>query len=200
MIRRTLFALAIAALAAACTSGVPPDRPPREPLPVLRLAVGSVQMVDRSRTPQGDFLDRRRSRELAAKAREVLQRQVVAAGGPGSAEVAIERARLVRVPVERESGITSYFRRDVVARLSAELAVRLSIRDETGAERAFAVVEVARERPVLEGTAAVEVDRLAGELAEASVDALVRSLVARGEKDLAAWLALAPWTPRERTP
>lgn len=192
MIRRTLLVLSLAGLLAACTSGLPPDRRTAEPLPVLRLAVGTVRIVDRSGEPQGDFLDRRRSRELAARAREVLQRQVVAAGGPGSAEVVIERARLVRVPVEPEDGIASYFRRDVVARLSAELGVRLSVRDGTGAERAFAVVEVARERPVLEGTAAVEVDRLAGGLADATVDALVRALVARGERDLAAWLALTP--------
>jgi len=190
--RRALLALPLAGVLAACSTGLPPDQPPAQPLPVLRLAVGSVRVVDRSTPPQDGFVDRRRSAELAARAKEVLARQVVAAGGPGSAEVAIERARLVARPVKTEAGPASWFRRDVTARLQAELAVRLSVRDGMGAERAFAVVEVARERPVLEGTRVVEVERLARELADATVEALVRALVARGERDLAAWLALAP--------
>ncbi len=190
--RATLLLLLLPLLTACSSLPRAYDQQELGPLPTIRFAVARVEVVDRSPEVGTSFIDRRRGRELARALARALRARVVAAGGPGAVRVVVERARLVERPLPRPEGLGALFTRDAVAELEAAATVRLSVMGEDGRERAFALVELARSRPLYEGTGVAAREAAARTLARRLVAATVRALARRAERDLAAWLTLGP--------
>lgn len=177
-------------LLAGCAGRTPPEFPHESARSPLVLTVEEVRIENRSAEPRdGTFIDRRRSRELAERARSFLEKRVRAAGGPGTARVVIERAELVEKPNTKTEGILGVFVREPDRVLDATLAVRISIEDPGGLERAFARAEVARRRAVLEYTDIASVDAEAQRLIEDLLAQFDEALQRSAEENLAAFLA-----------
>lgn len=187
---RILPVLFTALLLAACAGRTPPERRHESARAPLLLTVEEVQFENRSAEPRdGTFIDRRRSRELAERARSFLQERLQAAGGPGVARVVVERAELVERKSEKTGGVLGVFVREPDRILDGTLAVRVSVEDWGGVERAFARAEVARRRPVLEYTDVASVDAEAERLIEDLLAQLDEALQKSVEENLAAFLA-----------
>lgn len=190
MMRRSLL-LALLFLPGACTVGVePPERPYESSRGPFVLSVEELQFENRAAPPAtGNFLDRRRSQELAERTLGFLRTRVQAGGGPGVARVVVERAELVERPKEKTGGVLGPFVREADRVLDGVVAVRISVEDWGGVERGFARAEVARMRPVLENTDVASRDAEARRLVEDLMAQLDDALQKSVEENLAAFLA-----------
>ncbi len=191
-LRFALVSAVLALLVAGCATAPPKNAADggerRQP---LVFAVALVEVVDNSSLPSGtNFITKRRSRELAGRLATALRERIEAGGGPGTLRVVIERAVLLERPVETRGGITGLFTRETEAFLEGSVTVRLSVLDESGFQRAFARVEVERERPVPEGTSVASRDALARGLIADLLDQVQDSLERSVEDNLAAFLVI----------
>lgn len=176
---------------AGCTVGIePPERPYTSSLPPLVLAVEELQFDNRAAPPTtGQFIDRRRSQELAERAVRFLRSRIQAGGGSGVARIVVERAELVERPREKTGGVLGPFVREADRILDGALAVRISVEDWGGVERGFARAEVARMRPILENTDVASRDAVARRLVEDLIAQLDEALTRSVEENLATFLA-----------
>ncbi len=190
--RFALVSAVLALMVAGCATAPPKSAggggEQREP---LLFAVEKVEVVDNSSLPAGTtFITKRRSRELAGRLAGMLARGIEAGGGPGTLRVVIERAVLLERPVETRSGISGLFTRETEALLEGSVAVRLSVLDDSGFQRAFARVKVERQRAVPEGTSVASRDALARGLIEDLLDQTRDALERSVEDNLAAFLVI----------
>ncbi len=188
-----LCALLLLWTLAACSSVPAEDpKPYRSSRPPLVLAVDQVEVANQSRVPfDTSFIDKRRSRELADTAAAFLRSRIQAGGGPGAARVVIERATLIERPrKKKESGLAGLFVRESDRILEGDLAVRVSVVDPEGFERAFARAEVRRLKPVIEGSSVIQRDRLARQLMRDLMAQIDNALQEAIEQNLAAYLQL----------
>ncbi len=166
----------------------------REPPPLaaetLRFSVEEVRVRARPDAAAADtFLDARRSRELLARTRSFLGERLEAVGGPGELRVDIVRTALVeRRDAAREEPWNRLWRSSGT-RLVATVAVRLSVTDELGRERAWLDVRVSRER-VLGAVSLRERERAVLRLAEDLLRQLDSALREGVEERMSAYLAL----------
>ena len=191
MTGRARFLPFLLLLLSACSGTVRTPPPPEPPAQPIALAVGRVEIEARGRLPEAaTFIDRRRSQELAEKAKGYLRRRVRAAGGPGYARLLLSEASLLERRRPTTGGISGWFLREADRVLEATLAARISIHDADGFERAFAEARVTRHRPVLEATSVVERDAIAGRLSRDLLLDLEAALRRAIEENLAPYLSL----------
>lgn len=186
--RRSLVPLLL--LLAACTvSTEPPAQPYTSSRGPLVLAVDEIVYENQSAPAQGTFVDRRRSRELAERTEAFLRGRLQAGGGTGVARAVVEKAELVERPKAETAGYLDPLVREANRVLDGRVAIRISIEDWGGVERAFARAEVARLRPVLENTSVAARDAEAKRLVEDLLAQLDEALQQSVEQNLAAFLA-----------
>lgn len=183
--------LALTLWLVACTVGVePPEHPYASSRGPIVLAVEEVIFEDRSTPPsEGNFIDRRRSRELAERAQSFLKSRLQAGGGSGVARVVVEKAVLLERPKPEQAGYLDPVVREADRVLDGSVAVRIAIEDWSGIERAFARAEVARLRPILENTSVASRHAEAKRLVEDLVAQLDEALQKSAEDNLSAFLA-----------
>jgi hypothetical protein len=164
--RRLLLLAGAVALGLAACAGTPEPMSRPEPGPALRLAVGTVTVEDAyAPLPQANFIDERRTRELAGLARDQIGRRLEAAGGAGWARATLREVALTeRLADERRGGVTGLVTREPTWTLEGTLAGRVAIVDEFGGERAFAEARVGRTRQLPAGTSVIERDNAARSL------------------------------------
>src|SRR5690242_7705175 len=105
--RRAAFAAALAAAVAGvggCTPSPDPG-PPRLGTAPIRLGVSRVDVADQIQNLPVNFIDRRRSDEMAAATRDYLRQHLMAAGGSDTAKALVEQASLVEQR-EAPAGLT----------------------------------------------------------------------------------------------
>ncbi|MEZ5823871.1 MAG: hypothetical protein R3C97_03745 [Geminicoccaceae bacterium] len=139
----------------------------------ITLAVNQVRQAMEAPPPaSGNFKDRRRSARLGEATKDFLGRRLLAGGGEGGLDAVVTEAILIERPRATTGGFKGFFIKEPDADLDASIAVRLSITDGTGLERAFAEIKVARTRAVTEGLDVIERDALS----EALIEDLLRQL------------------------
>lgn len=190
--RRGTLALLAAALAGC---GGPPA-PPREaaaPRPPLRLAVGELVDGDPpAPLPAANFIDERRSGELAAAARARLRSRLVPAGsGFGlRARIDLEQAALTeRLAADRQGGMAGLVSREPTFAQEGALAVRIRILEADGRELAHARLAVQRARSLPAGSSVTRRDEAARALAADLLDQLDDALEVAVRDNLGPWLA-----------
>jgi hypothetical protein len=157
--RAALTVLALSTALAAC-GGTPP--PPTDVAggPPILLDVGSIDIEDR-RQPLGEanFIDERRSDELAAATTNWLRAGLSPGGGSGSATAIIEQASLTeRLLSDRTGGVLGRITNEPTWSLNGDLAVRVVLRNAAGMETGFASAAVSRTRTVKAGASVVDRD------------------------------------------
>lgn len=174
----------------ACAAPAPEMPPVISNRPPLRLAVGSVT-VEENHPPlaEANFVDERRTKELAQATRRFLEQNVLAGGGPGSARVTIRQAGLTeRLRADRAGGVKGYVTREPTWNLDGNVAVRITIVDEAGAERSYAEASVGRARSIRAGTGVIERDNEARELTRDLLAQLDTALRKSAQENLATYL------------
>lgn len=174
---------------AACARPELSEPPPLASEP-LRFAVEEVQLRARPDAAAADnFVDAGRSRELLARTRTFLAERLEAAGGAGRLSVEIVQSTLVERPDAQGDDPRTRLWRNPGTRLVATVAVRLSVSDDAGRQRAWLEVRVSRERAL--GAAAFrERERAVLRLAEDLLRQLDSALREGVEERLSAYLAL----------
>lgn len=178
MSRRALHAVLVGAfLLGGCTQGTPEPAPLSfAPGPVISLAVQSVEIEEQQPPVGGNFIDKRRSQDLLAAARQFLGQRIQPAGGADWGKIVIEEASIVEQPRERQGGIRGALTREPAAEMVGILAVRVAVVDGFGIERAYARARVEMRRGVLEGTKVIERDDIARNLMQDLLNALAGPL------------------------
>ncbi len=131
----------------------PPPSPYSSVVAPIEFSVAQIEFSNPSTLPNdANFIDRRRSNELAEQATELLQQRLRAGGGEGLARVELRQASMIERPRPTQSGIQGFFTREASSEIDADLQVVITIVDALGLEQAFAEINVGRTRPILEGT------------------------------------------------
>src|SRR5690606_10707450 len=129
-----------------CGQSVPPPQSDVASGPPIMLDVGSIDIEDR-RQPlaEANFIDERRSDELAAQPTSWLRARLSPGGGAGSATAIIEQASLTeRLLDDRTGGLLGRIANEPTWSLNGDLAVRLVLRNAAGMETGFASAAVSR--------------------------------------------------------
>jgi hypothetical protein len=158
--------------------------------PPIRLAVQSIEIQEERPFTGGNFIDKRRSENLASAVKEFLRARLQAGGGEDWGKVVIEEASLVERPREVQGGITGALTREPSRELLGSLTARVAIVDGLGIEKAYAKAHVEMKRSVLEGTKFEERDRVARLLMRDLIETLSRSLQTSIDENLANYRAL----------
>jgi len=186
--RGLLSILPILAMLTACVPNEPFEARPLVPAggEPIRLAVVSVETVDRrGEVTGGDFFTRRRDDRLAQAAIELLRTRLQAQGLTGLARAELGAARIVEKPLETKGGL---FDRAPQSELEATVAVRIVILDGSAIETASASAEVVRARAVPRGAGAIERDQVAQSLMQAALADLDAALAQSVRANLGAHL------------
>lgn len=186
--RRALGLLALAL--AGCTGPSGTAREPRAARPPIRLAVGALLDGDPpAPLPAANFIDERRSRELAEAVRERLRARLVAAGGTPVARLDLEQAALTeRLAAGRQGGMTGLVTREPTFAQEGAVAVRIRILEADGRELARARVAVQRARALPAGSSITRRDEAARALAADVLDQLEDALEVALRDNLGPWL------------
>jgi hypothetical protein len=187
--RRFVLLGSVAVLFAACGGQAPPPAPAYAGKPPLVLNVASFEVEDqRQPLPEANFIDERRSKELAAATRRYLESRFQASGGTGSAVAIIEEASLTeRLLADRSGGVVGLVTAEPTYRLDGRVAVRIVVRDDTGAERGYARTSLERSRTVRAGTSVMERDNDARQLTAQLLDQLDPALEQAVTESLRDW-------------
>ncbi len=174
---------------AACAS--PPAR--REPTidhSPLNLAVGAVVAGEGPPPlPLANFIDERRSRELADALRGRLVQRLIAAGGPSTLRFDLEQVALTERLVEsRVGGIGGLMSREPTYAFEGAIAVRLRLIDATGREAANVRAAVERTRSMPAGSSVAAREKAARELAADLLEQFERALETAVREQLAPWV------------
>lgn len=173
-------------LLAACAS--PPEAPPLNvaELPAVRLSVQSVEVESRAPVPADvNFIERRRSEQLAADAQAYLRDRVQAVGGTEFARATVEEASLVERDRPDAGGL---FSGQPDREMVGVLAVKVAVVDGLGIESAFASsrVQISRGLPARAGVEAE--DAFARQLTNDLLAATSRELERSVEQNLGNYL------------
>lgn len=190
MHRRSLLVLATSAGLVACgpQSKTPP--PLRfDQLPPINLAIATFGTEERMQPVEMDFIDRRRSDELINVTREYLSTRFLATGGTDAGLGLIEEASVIERP-QPAAGVVSKVT-GTARELFGTLSVRVAVVDGFNIQLASAQARFERRQPVAFGTATLERDRLARELARDLVTSIDGALVASVRENLASYIASA---------
>ncbi|MDX6750033.1 hypothetical protein SH611_09465 [Geminicoccaceae bacterium 1502E] len=194
MRRRLLLTgtLASAATALAACGGSRRDQPLPDYAsePPLRLMVSELR-VDQTfpPLPEANFIDERRTEELAAAARNLLQARLQASGGIAYAQATLPQVSLTeRLRTDRSGGMKGLVTREPAYDLDAAITVRIGIIDGSGAEAAWARAGVGRSRSLRAGTSVVERDNAARALIADLMSQLDKAVEQSVRENLAAYL------------
>lgn len=193
-IMRAVLAAGLTGLLVACTSGYEPFQPPpldfsdRAP---LRFEVGrvTVQSAYRSKdTPP--FVDSQMPLEAEDAVRQLLERRLVAVGGPGSVQAVILDASVKEEPLETKSGLSGFFTEESAARLEGQLQVQVDRLSPAGEVLTSVSTAVSRTSSIPEDVGYAERQKIGYQL----VRDLARDLDARLTENIRANLGaiLAP--------
>jgi hypothetical protein len=181
-----------AILLAACSGSEPPLPAPAytKEAPV-RLAVNVVEVESRSPAlAEANFIDERRTRELTEQTTTFLKDRILAAGGSGSASATIEQASVIeRIIPGRSGGITGFVTGEQTYSIDANLRVRVTIVDASGADKGYAEAGVALTRTLRAGTSVVDRDYAARQLEADLLTQLDKTLRQSITDNLAAYVA-----------
>ena len=182
-----MFAGTLITLAACTPDGPPPVLAYRSQAPVL-LPVAYFDIEDRRQPlPSANFIDERRSDELAEEVRAYLRNRFNTGGGSGSAVAVIEQASVTERLVEgRSGGLLGIVTGEPTYGLDGTLTVRIVERGPTGEEVGYGRASVARSREVRAGTTVVQRDAEARALAVELVNQLDPALVQAVRENLRA--------------
>ncbi len=181
-----------ALLLAACGGTEPPERVQAYTKePPVRLTVNVVEVENRNPPlPQANFIDERRSRELADQATTFLKAQLQAAGGSGSARATIEQASVLeRLIPGRSGGFGALVTGEQTYSLDANLRVRVIILDASGADKGWADAGVVLSRSLRAGTSVVARDTAARQLEADLVAQLDKTLKQSIADNLGSYIA-----------
>ncbi len=162
--------LLLGSFLAGCTAqapgqpAAPASGPPRPP---LRLAVGELVAGDGPPPlPVANFIDERRSRELAEALRQRLRARLTPAGGAPTARFELEQVALTeRLAAGRQGGVAGLVRREPTFAQEGAIAVRLRILEAGGRKLGQTRVSVQRARSLPAGSAVTTRDEGARALA-----------------------------------
>ncbi len=162
--------LLLGSLLAACAAPAPGQPTPaasEPPRPPLRLAVGELVAGEGPPPlPLANFIDERRSRELAEALRQRLRTRLTPAGGAPTARFELEQVALTeRLAAGRQGGVTGLVRREPTFAQEGAIAVRLRILEAGGRELAQTRVAVQRARALPAGSSVTTRDEGARALA-----------------------------------
>lgn len=187
--RRAVLGLSSVVLAA-CVGPTGAPREAREARAPIRLAVGELRDGDPPEPlPAANFIDERRSRELAEAVRARLRARLVAAGGAPVARLDLEQAALTeRLAAGRQGGVTGLVTREPTFAQEGAVAVRIRILEADGRELARARVAVQRARALPAGSSITRRDEAARALAADVLDQLEDALEVAVRDNLGPWL------------
>jgi hypothetical protein len=159
--------------------------------PTIRLAVGAILDGDEpAPLPAANFIDERRSAELARSVRERLRQRLVPIGGGPTARLDLEQAALIeRLAPDRQGGMTGLVTREPTFAQEGTVAVRIRIQDPDGRELARARVAVQRSRVLPAGSSVTRREEAARALAADLLAQLEDALEVAVRDNLAPWLA-----------
>lgn len=179
----------VAALAACGGPPVAPGEPPPA-RPAIRLAVGEVLPGEEpAPLPEANFIDERRSRELADLVRARLRARLVPAGGLPVARLDLEQAALTeRLAAGRQGGVSGLVTREPTFAQEAAVAVRIRILEADGRELARTRVAVQRARSLPAGSSVLRRDEAARALARDVLAQLEDALEVAVRDNLGPWL------------
>lgn len=143
-----LFVFSIAACTGADDIREPVTTSTRAP---ITFAVNELRIASEASEPvTSTFKDKRHSARLVDATREFLKNRVRAGGGVGWVKTTITQASIVERPLETTTGIKGLLIEEANAEFDADLAVKISVMDESGLERAYVEAKVGRTRPISE--------------------------------------------------
>lgn len=160
------------------------------PRPPLRLAVGElVEGSGPPPLPEANFIDERRSRELAEALRQRLRTRLTPAGGTATARFELEQVALTeRLAGGRQGGFAGLVTREPTFAQDGAIAVRLRILDGGGRELAQTRVAVQRARALPAGSSVTTRDEGARVLAADLLAQFEDALEVAVRDTLGAWL------------
>lgn len=169
----------------------------RAPLPDLPAGPGLQLMVSELRIddtypplPAANFIDERRTGELAQATRRLVQARLQPVGGVDPARASFTEVSLTeRLHEERTGGAAGLITREPTYELEARVNVRISILDGAGNELAWARAGVGRSRLLRAGTSVLERDNAARSLIGDLMGQLDTALTQSVRENLATYLA-----------
>lgn len=188
--RRRTLALASALLAGCAAPGAGPTAPTSVRAPV-RLAVGEVVTGDGPPPlPVANFIDERRSRELAEMLRDRLRARLTPAGGAPVARFELEQVALLeRLASDRRGGVAGLVAREPTFAQEGAIAVRIRILEAGGRELGQTRVAVQRARSLQAGSSVTTRDEGARALAADLLAQFDDALEVAVRDNLGPWLA-----------
>jgi hypothetical protein len=187
--RRGALGLLVGVLAG-CGGPVGPAREAGPARPTIRLAVGEILDGDEpAPLPAANFIDERRSAELARTVRQRLRARLVPAGGAPLARLDLEQAALTeRLAAGRQGGVAGLVTREPTYAQEGTVAVRIRILEAGGRELARARIAVQRARALPAGSSVTRRDEAARALAADLLDQLDDALEVAVRDNLGPWL------------
>lgn len=190
LVRRAALGLLLAGLAG-CGGKLGPGREASPGRPPIRLAVAEILDGDGpAPLPAANFIDERRSAELARRVQERLRQRLVPAGGGPTARLDLEQAALTeRLAPDRQGGMTGLVTREPTFAQEGTVAVRIRILERDGGELARARVAVQRSQALPAGSSVTRREEGARALAADLLDQLDDALEVAVRDNLGPWLA-----------
>ncbi len=187
--RRGALALLLGGLAG-CGGPLGPVREAGPARPTIRLAVGEILDGDEpAPLPAANFIDERRSAELARTVRQRLRARLVPSGGGPTARLDLEQAALTeRLAPDRQGGMTGLVTREPTYAQEGTAVVRIRILERDGRELARARVAVQRSRALPAGSSVTRREEGARSLAADLLDQLEDALEVAVRDNLGPWL------------
>ncbi|MCL6607049.1 MAG: hypothetical protein K6T74_03045 [Geminicoccaceae bacterium] len=187
--RRGAFGLFLVGLAG-CGGPLGPVREAGSARPTIRLAVGEIlDGEEPAPLPAANFIDERRSAELARTVRQRLRARLVPSGGGPTARLDLEQAALTeRLAPDRQGGMTGLVTREPTYAQEGTVAVRIRILERDGRELARARVAVQRSRALPAGSSVTRREDGARALAADLLDQLDDALEVAVRDNLGPWL------------
>jgi len=175
---------------AGCGGPLGPGREAEAARPTIRLAVGAILDGDEpAPLPAANFIDERRSAELARSVRERLRARLVPSGGGPMARLDLEQAALIeRLAPDRQGGMTGLVTREPTFAQEGTVAVRIRIQDPDGRELARARVAVQRSRVLPAGSSVTRREEAARALAADLLAQLEDALEVAVRDNFGPWL------------
>jgi len=187
--RRGAVGLLLVGLAG-CGGPLGPAREAGPARPTIRLAVGEILDGDEpAPLPAANFIDERRSAELARTVRQRLRARLVPSGGGPMARLDLEQAALTeRLAPDRQGGMTGLVTREPTYAQEGTVAVRIRILERDGRELARARVAVQRSRALPAGSSVTRREEGARALAADLLDQLEDALEVAVRDNFGPWL------------
>ena len=187
--RRGAVGLLLVGLAG-CGGPLGPAREAGPARPTIRLAVGEILDGDEpAPLPAANFIDERRSAELARTVRQRLRARLVPSGGGPMARLDLEQAALTeRLAPDRQGGMTGLVTREPTYAQEGTVAVRIRILERDGRELARARVAVQRSRALPAGSSVTRREEEARALAADLLDQLEDALEVAVRDNFGPWL------------